>query len=124
MINITFNGLAQPINTVEELGLALDRFDRVQQFEVWMTAPNGAAMCMLRSGKDAFLMYLRNEGDSGFTSLGNSIQCGIALYTLSNGQVDEYPLSWCIEVENCYKAIAYFYVNEGAKPNWVEWREN
>lgn len=24
----------------------------------------------------------------------------------------------------CYKAIAYFFVNEGAKPEWIRWHED
>jgi len=39
---------------------------------------------------------------------------------MSNGQVDVYPLSWCIDVKQCYKAVAYFCVNEGAKPDGVD----
>jgi len=75
---------------------------------------------MLRNGTNAWLMYLRHhEGDNGFTSQGETGRIGVASYELSNGQVDEYPLSWCIEIEQCYKALAYFFVNEGSKPEWV-----
>lgn len=66
-------------------------------------------------------MYLRYEGDSGFISQGEPSAHGVALYELANGQVDEYPLAWCIDVEQCYKALAYFFVNEGAQPDWVSW---
>ena len=34
---------------------------------------------------------------------------------------DEYQLAWCIKVEQCYRILAYFYVNEGAQPDWVSW---
>jgi len=49
---------------------------------------------------------------------------GSASYVLSNDQVDEYPLSWCIDIEQCYKAMAYFFVNNGAMPSWVSWHES
>ena len=26
-----------------------------------------------------------------------------------------------IDVEQCYKALAFFFVNEGAQPDWVSW---
>ena len=61
---------------------------------------------------------------AGSPSFGNPNQAGVSAYTLGNGQVDEYPLSWCIDVEQCYKAIAYFFMNEGAKPEWVAWNES
>jgi len=43
-------------------------------------------------------------------------------FTMANGQVDEYPLSWCIERENAYKAIVYFYVNSGGKSPHINWQ--
>jgi hypothetical protein len=78
---------------------------------------------MLRNGANAWLMYLRFNGDSGFVSKGDATKTGDESYTLSNGQVDKYPLSWCIDLEQCYKAIAYFFVNEGAQPVFIAWQE-
>ncbi|WP_247661421.1 Imm1 family immunity protein [Ideonella alba] len=78
---------------------------------------------MLRNSGNAWLMYLRHAGDSGFVSFGEAGRAGTEKYLLSHGQEDEYPLAWCIELEQCYKAIAYFYVNEGAMPDWVQWHE-
>ena len=40
------------------------------------------------------------------------------------GQIDEHPRSWSIDVEQGYKAIAYFYVNDGARPAWIHWSPN
>jgi hypothetical protein len=78
---------------------------------------------MLRNQGSAWLMYLRRKGDSGFNSVGNKEQAGSEKYLLSNGQTDEYPLAWCIDIEQCYKALAYFFVNDGARPDWVVWEE-
>ncbi len=80
-------------------------------------------MAMLRNGDHAWLMYLRFDGDSSFVSLGDHSNHGTCSYTLANGQVDEYPLSACIDIEDCYKAIAYFFVNDGAQYNFVSWRD-
>jgi hypothetical protein len=124
MVEFTFQGRLEVIASLDELDSALDEFDGEKQFELWASVPDGPAMGMLRSGENAWLMYLRHEGDSGFNSLGNPARLGVAGYTLANGQVDEYPLSWCIEVEQCYKAVSYFFVNEGAKPEWVTWHES
>jgi hypothetical protein len=73
---------------------------------------------MLRNGEFAWLMYLRFEGDSGFVSQ------GVASFELSNGQIDEYPRAWCIDIEKRYKALVFFYVNEGAQPDCVSWHAN
>ena len=123
MIKLSFNGCQQPSTSIEELGEAFNRFDAEPQFELWVSVPTGPSMCMLRNRTRAWLMYLRYEGDSGFNSVGNSKQTGAEKYRLSNGQIDEYPLAWCIDVEQCYKAVAYFVVNEGARPEWVNWHE-
>ncbi len=121
---VTFQGSELLCLSIDDFGVALNDFDKESQFELWLKMPGGASICMLRNGRNAWLMYLRHEGDSGFNSVGNSSLVGLAAYKLSNGQVDEYPLDWCIEVERCYKAIVYFFVNEGAKPEWVQWQES
>jgi hypothetical protein len=109
---------------VETLGDALDEADVESDFELSVSVPDGPSMIMLRSGADAWLMYLRGPGDAGFRSTGEVVRSGDASYKLSNGQVDSYPLSWCIDLEQCYKAISYFCVNTGAKPGWVVWAED
>jgi hypothetical protein len=124
VIELRLNDRALDVTTVEQLGTALDVVDAEQAFELWASVPTGPTMTMLRNGSSAWLMYMREAGDAGFRSSGNESRQGVAAYRLSNGQVDEYPLSWCIDVEQCYKAIAYFCVNEGAKPAWVDWVPN
>src|SRR5215475_7936569 len=104
-MQIRFNGEDQPIASIEELGLALDRFDLTPLFELWIATGEGPSMLMLRNADHAWLMYLRYEGDSGFVTQGDQTRSGFCKYELSNGQIDEYPLSWCIELEQCYKAI-------------------
>ena len=124
MIAVTFNEQQQDISSIEEFGVALDHFDRVAQFELWLSSSVGQSICMLRNGPNAWLMYLRHTGDSGLRSQGDNGRNGVETYKLGNGQVDEYPLSFCIDVEQCYKVLAYFFVNEGGKPEWVSWRES
>ena len=121
MIELRLNNRQLDVTTVEQLGAALDVADGEEVFELWASVPEGPKMSMLRNGSNAWLMYLREPGDSGFRSSGDATRDGDASYRLSNGQLDEFPLSWCVDVEQCYKAIAYFCVNEGARPKWVAW---
>ena len=90
MIVVTFNGTEELMNEIDEFGAALDRFDAQLIFELWLNAPGGASMSMLRNSEHAFLMY---------------------------------PRSWCIPLEECYKALAYFFVNDGMRPEWLQWHE-
>jgi hypothetical protein len=120
---ITFNGKAEDIKSVDDLGPVLDRLDQCQQFELVCSMPHGPSLFMLRNGALAWLLHLRHEGDAGFHSLGDPNSEGAATFRLSNGQLDEYPISWCIDLERCYKAVSYFFVNDGEVPSWVQWRE-
>jgi hypothetical protein len=126
MVNITFNGESQEIASIEEFGLALDRFDQHSEFELWVSIPKGPSMCMLRNGPFAWLGYLwiDDDADFSFSSRGDLTKTGDISYRLSNGQVDRYPLSWCVDNDRCYQALAYFFVNGGAKPNWIIWQES
>jgi Immunity protein Imm1 len=124
MIAFNFNGAELHPSSTEEVGRLLDRVDQVREFELWASAPNGPSLCMLRNGDDAWLMYLRQEGDSGFSSRSFVHCAGTVTFRLCNGQVDEYPRSWCIDIEQCYKALAYFFENAGAKPDWIDWNED
>jgi hypothetical protein len=123
MIIVTFNGTEELIYEIEQFGAALDRFDAQSIFELSLNVPGGASISMLRNSDHAFLMYLRELGDSGFVSIGGELD-GSVRYTLSNGQVDEYPRSWCIPLEECYKALAYFFANDGMRPEWLRWEES
>jgi len=124
MLTITFNDEHKSCDSVEALGLLLDEFDQVPVFELWIKVMGGPSMSMLRNHDRAFLLYLRQMGDSGFTSRVAGTVSGTSPFRLANGQLDEYPLNWCVDLKQCYKAIAYFFVNEGAKPDWIQWHEH
>ena len=121
---MTFQGIERHCQSIEDFGAALDEFDAEPQFELWLNQPDGPAICMLRNGVNAWLMYLRHAGDSGFTTLGDRQRVGTVPYRLSNGQTDEHPATWCVPVEDCYKALAYFFVNDGLRPEWLAWTES
>jgi hypothetical protein len=121
-MEITFNGTTLSVTSIEELSSALDRFDLEQQFELWITVQNGPSLAMLRNLDHALLMYLRFNDDSGVVTKGNQDKQGTCAYTLTNGEVNELLLSWCIDLEQCYKAIAYFVVNSGARYDFITWQ--
>jgi hypothetical protein len=122
-MNVTFNGTDVSCASIEELGTALDRFDSALQFELWVSTENGRSIAMFRNGDHAWLMYLRFHGDSGAVTEGNQGTGGSFTYRLANGEVNEIPLSRCVDLEQCYKAIAYFFVNDGARYDFVDWQE-
>ncbi len=71
-------------------------------------------------------MYLREDGDSGFSSRNPSYDGppdGQIEYELSNGQHDFYPASWALPLAEIQRAIQYF-EREHNQPPFVSWHED
>lgn len=122
MIELLLNGGPVAATTDEQLASALALAASLPQFELWASVPDGPTLCMLRNAEHAWLMYLHEPGDGGFHSCGNEHRAGNAYFRLDNGQVDGYPLAWCIDLEACFTAISFFHGNGGARPEHVDWQ--
>ena len=125
MIEVSINGREEVVRTPERLGELLAASDQDSTVEAWLSVPGGSRICLLRSGTNAFLMYLRHAEDSGFVSgrpaVASDTQVG---YRLSNGQVDQYPELWCVSLRQCREALSHFFSHEGARPDMVAWHES
>ena len=124
VITVIFNDEHKEFFSIDELNEALTRFDDEPNFDLWVSIPDGPMINMMRSGPDAFLMYLRFAEDTGITSRPRVPRVGAASFRLANGQVDEFLQSWCIDREQCYKAIAHFCAIEGEMPKCIAWHED
>jgi hypothetical protein len=120
MIELTLNDRRLNSASEDALDASLNAAFAEPEFELWASIPGGPAMCMLRNGADAWLMYLRGPGDAGFRSVGIE-QAGSATYTLTNGQADEFPRAWCIELESCREALRSFCRHNGTRPDSIAW---
>ena len=71
-------------------------------------------------------MYLRENGDAGFSSQ-NPNYSGPAdatiEYRLSNGQQDEYPASWALSVAEIERALNFFQ-KEHKPPTFIHWHND
>jgi hypothetical protein len=94
--------------------------------EVWVHSPDGQALCAMINGDRGWLMYLREEGDSGFSSrnpeYAGSPDAEIE-YELSNGQHDFYPASWALPLPIVQQALAYF-EQFHQPPPFVVWHQD
>jgi len=124
MITFDFNGESQLVTSTDHMSRLLSQYNKTPEFELWATSSNGPSLCMLRNGGHAWLMYLRQAGDSGFSSRSGTDCETTVEYRLANGQCDEYPLAWCIDVRQCYEAFAFFFENAGARPESILWKED
>jgi len=113
------------IHTAAELDAAFDE-GRPHYLDLRVHAKDGAVMYALVSGEAGWLMYLRMNGDAGFSSrnadYGGSPDAVIQ-YRLDNGQVDEYPVSWAVPVEEVKKAMQHF-LRTGAPAPWIAWHND
>ena len=94
--------------------------------EIWVQLDDGQSMCAFIADRYGFLMYLRFSGDAGFTSR-NPNYCGSSgteiSYMLQNGQVDSYPASWAIPIDEVQQSLEYFRT-ECKRPPWITWHDD
>lgn len=94
--------------------------------EVWVETPDGQSMCALINGDRGWLMYLRENGDSGFSSRNPEYDGppGVQIeYRLGNGQHDLYPASWALPVAEVRRALEFF-EREWRPPPFITWHED
>jgi hypothetical protein len=81
------------------------------------------ALCALVNGDRAWLMYLRYDGDAGFSSRNpgyEGSEDAVVDYFLSNGQRDTYPASWAYPTDEVFAALEWFAV-ERSSPASITW---
>ena len=124
-MELNLHGEPRVVERIPALEQALLEARALAQCELWLTmaedAEQGPALCMLRNGANAWLMYLSGQDDLNYHSLGDEEAHGACSYLLANGQVDEYPEAWCVDVEHCQRACAEFFRTGGARPAAVAW---
>jgi len=107
-------------------------WEKEQYKEIWVelkeTENDERAMMALINGDWGWLMYLREEGDSGFSSrnpdyTGTDDDGKVMNFLLSNGQLDQYPLSYVLPVEQIMKALVYFEKHHEL-PEFITWHND
>ena len=95
-----------------------------QYKEIWLKGPNEQSICALINGGVGWLMYLRFEGDAGYSSRNQFETSEENIeYILSNGQRDEYPKKWAYPTEILKEAL-FSFIDNGTLPKQVEWHDD
>ena len=106
----------------EELNHLLKSPDQFK--EIWLEGKNGESLCALINGNIGWLMYLRFEGDAGFSSRNPSISIDEDVeYFLCNGQKDIYPKSWTYHIDKLTEAMQSL-LKDGQLPHQLEWHDD
>lgn len=110
-------------SAVEELQGFLQVARRHEFVEIWVDHGPFPSLCALVHAESAWLMYLRHEGDAGFSSRSASFSGPPEQtidFMLSNGQVDEYPASWTYPSETAFEVLVAF-AREARVPDSIAW---
>ena len=94
--------------------------------EVWLESPDGQSLCALINGDVGWLMYLREEGDAGFSSRNpdyDGPEDVMVEYYLSNGQRDVYPRAWAYPTTVVERGLDYFR-QHNAPPPFISWHND
>ena len=94
--------------------------------EIWLNSPDGQSLCALINGDVGWLMYLRKNGDAGFSSRNphySGSERATIDYVLSNGQRDEYPASWALSIFDVKRALKYFQ-DHNRPPPFIHWHND
>jgi len=125
-MELNLHGRAYAITSLAQLQQLLLQARALSQCELWLTLDGDAgdkpALCMLRNGGNAWLMYVSPDDDASYHSVGDEEQEGECSYLLANGQCDLYPEAWCVALALCEQAMVQFYRHAGAHPAAVAWQ--
>jgi hypothetical protein len=126
-MELIINKVEYEVTGLDELRERLAQV-RVTQFsEVWINHNDGwPAICALVNGEAAWLMYLRYEGDAGFSTRNPQYagpEKAVIEYHLSNGEQDEFPAAWNITTSAAFRALECFF-EEAAMAPWLHWYDD
>jgi hypothetical protein len=125
-MELKINNVSYEVSELNELHVHLIHVLRRQFAEIWMQyAAENPTICALTNGQAAWLMYLRYEGDAGFSTRDPNYSGppkAVIEYYLANGQRHEYPASWNITTAEAMRALEYFFLKEEMAP-WLQWQE-
>jgi len=110
------------LQSEELLQKILSTTDLADLHEILISGHADSSMTVLTSENGALLMFLREKGNSGFTSRSRTNEKkDLVDFKLSNGQLDEYPTNWLVGHEEARRAIVEY--KTGQRLDTINWME-
>jgi len=126
-MELKINKVLYEVTDPDELRVRLAQIRRTPIFgSLDATRGGWPAIGALINGEAAWLMYVRHEGDAGFSTRNPQYvgpEKAVIEYYLSNGQRDEYPASWNITTAEALRGLEYFLGEEAMSP-WLRWHDD
>ena len=123
-MDLLVNGESYVISSFSDLQRHLDGAGELA--DICLSA-DGPSLTALTHGARGWLMFLREEGDCGFSSRDPAYagaRSDMLKFRLDNGQCDEYPAHWTLPLEQVHRAFVDFFENHGALPPGIEWHDD
>jgi hypothetical protein len=123
-VHSTVNSYETRVTSAAELRIP---FASEQFREIWISIDRGPSLSALMNRNRGWLMYLRRDGDAGFSSRNpafDDASSTVIEYRLTNGQVDEYPASWALPEQEIIRALEYFVDHGGGRTPSVHWHDD
>ncbi len=126
MIKISINDKEFEVKSESEL---IEYFDDSLKFkfvEIWISGHGEATLATLINSekKKAFLMFQDLENEEYFNSVELKGNNNLTMdFLLCNGQMDEYPVNWVVDIEKAKESVLEYYAS-GKMWNGIEWMES
>jgi hypothetical protein len=124
--SLMVNGEEHEVSDLDDLRCRLVRVRALNFAETWLSHTDERALAMLANGPHAWLIYLRENGDAGFSSRNRAYDGdpkSAIEYRLGNGQVDRYPAAWDVSREVALEALECLFVH-GERAPWIDWHDD
>ena len=125
-MQLAINGESHSPAGVKDAERLLASIGQTDDLEIWAAEGDGSSLCALLNRHCGWLMFLRFEGDVGFSSrnlLREDSDGREEAFVLSNGQVDTYPSSWTMDRKTVFEALLEF-VTSGQRPSKIDWHND
>jgi len=125
-MQVTINGEPHSLTGVKQAERLLAQIVQTDDLEIWASKGDGLSLYALFNRHRGWLMFLRFEGDAGYSSrntLKAESEGSEEIFVLSNGQADSYPRSWTMERKIVFDACLEF-VASGQRPANVDWHDD
>ena len=104
----------------------MNEWDKERYKDIWIEGDDNWSLMALINGEWGWLMYLNEDTQDCFISRNPDYtgpEDATMEFYLSNGQLDYYPLSYVIPIEQVTKALEYF-EEQHKLPEFITWHND
>lgn len=124
--SLEIDGITAGPVSIDSLSERLAGLSGLPRAELRIHEVDGPSLCLLKSDDRALLTFLSNDEDPGQTSRDGGTSASpadLVEFTLSNGQIDQYPASWTVDYAVARRVVEYFWFRREPAP-FIAWHHD